>query len=394
MWPKVAAGLTALALSLSLGAAAAPPVSPPLLRAADSRLRPTPDAPVARVAAAVADLGYDMRTIMPAGNWVASPLSVAYAYAMVRAGAGGRTAAALDELFGMPGDDLHTAFNALSSATADQHVMIGNGLFLQEGFDVGRPFLRTLATHYGAGVFPVDFSTPESADVVNKWVREQTADRMPGILRWEPGLAVVLANAIYLNADWARPFGGATPTMPMPFHTADGPVPVPMMGQAGEMPYAEGDGWQAVDLAYRNSDLVMRILLPAAGREPVDLVRGAALRAETRPRAVDLRLPKWESRTRVDLRRLGPTELYSGADLSGIGTGLRISQATHEAWIKVDEEGTEAAAATGMAVVVSAVVPPETKLHADRPFAFAILHKPTNVPLFVGRISDPSRTPG
>src|ERR671916_640518 len=129
MWPKVAAGLTALALCLSLGAAAAPPFSPPLLRAADSRLLPPPDAPVARVAAAVADLGYGMRTIMPTGNWIASPLSVAYAYAMVRAGAGGPTAAALDKLFAVPGDDLHTAFNALSSAVADRHVKIANGLF-------------------------------------------------------------------------------------------------------------------------------------------------------------------------------------------------------------------------------------------------------------------------
>jgi serpin B len=392
MWRKVPAWLAGLALVLSLGAAAAPPDLPPLLRAGDARQPPLPGTPTARLAESITGLGHRMSATTPDGNWVASPLSVTYAYGMVRAGARGHTAVALDELYGLPGDRLHPTLNAIGAAVESGDVSIANGLFLQQGFTVGAPFLRTLATQYGTGVHPVDFSTPEVSDVVNGWVSEQTHGRIPRIFQWQPGVVAVLANAIYLDADWARPFGGVHPTTPAAFTTAAGPVTVPMMQQIAEIPYAEGDGWQAADLAYRDSDLVMRILLPAPGRDPVELLpRTGEIGAAMRAVPVDLRLPKWESRSTVDLSEVGPPELYQGADLSGIAQGVWISRAVHEAWIRVDEEGTEAAAATSISIAVSAQVPPDIRLHADRPFAYAIVHKPTGVPLFMGRVADPGR---
>jgi serpin B len=390
MWRKVPARLAGLALVLSLGAAAAPPNTPPLLRAGDARLSPVPGAPVPRVVQAVTDLGYRMGSITPAGNWVASPLSVAYAYGMVRAGAGGSAAAALDRLFGVPGEDLHPALNAITTAVGDAEVSITNGIFVHQGFPVGSPFLHTLATQYGTGVHPVDFTAPGTAEKINNWISEQTHGRIPSIYREDRNVRLVLANTIYLDAKWVLPFGGATATVPMPFRTATGPVTVPMMHQAAEIPYAEGDGWQAAELAYRDSDLVMRILLPAPGVEPVELLRNPEIGAALKPARIDLRLPKWEFQRTVELGEVGPPELFDNADFSAIGPGLQIGQATHQAWIKVDEEGTEAAAATVVGFRVSATVPPEIQLHADRPFAFVLLHKPTGVPLFVGRVADPS----
>jgi serine protease inhibitor len=385
MWRRLPAGVAGLALILSLGTAAAPP-DVPLLRSGDARAAAAADAPVGRVATAVARLGIRMRATAE-GNWVASPLSVAYAYAMLRAGAGGHTAAALDELFGVPAQDLHDAFNAITTRVTGDQVAIANGLFLQEGFPVGGPFLRTLATRYGTGVHPLDFTDRKSALVVNEWVRDHTNGRIPGIFEWQPGVQAVLANAIHLDADWARPFTrGATP---MPFESPDGPVTVPMLAQAMEVRYAEGDGWQAADLPYRDSDLVFRVLLPAPGADPTDLLRDPAIGAAMRPHRIDLRMPRFQIRTRAELAPVGPPELFGPADLSGIAPGLQISQAVHEAWIRVDEEGTEAAAATGVAMIVSAEQPPTTKLHADRPFAFAIVHRPTDLPLFVGRVTDP-----
>jgi serpin B len=392
MWRKLPAWLAGLALVLSLGAAAAPPTLPPLLRAGDARQAPPAGTPTARVAEAMIGFGHRMSATAPAGNWVASPLSVTHAYGMLRAGARGDTAAALDELYGVSGEQLHSAMNAISAAIVTGDVTIANALFLQHGFTVGAPFLRTLATQYGTGIHPVDLSRPEVAKVVNGWVSDRTHRRITKIFQWEPGLVAVLANAIYLNADWARPFGEAYPTVPAAFATAAGPVTVPMMQQIAEIPYAEGDGWQAADLAYRDSDLVMRILLPAPGRDPVELLpRTTEIGAAMRPTPVDLRLPKWESRTTVDLARVGPPELYQGADLSGIAPGAFVSRAVHEAWIRVDEEGTEAAAATVISIAVSAFESPDIRLHADRPFAYAIVHKPTGVPLFMGRVADPGR---
>ena len=393
MWRKVPAWLGGLALVLSLGPAGAPADLPPLLRAGDARQVQPPGTPTAaRIAEAVIGLGHRMSAATPDGNWVASPLSVTYAYGMLRAGAGGHTAAALDELYGMRGEDLHRTLNAISAAVESGDLAIANGLFLQHGFGVGIPFLRTLATQYGTGVHQVDFGTDRSGRVINGWISDQTHGRITELFRWEPGLVAVIANAIYLDADWVRPFGGANPTMPAPFTTPAGPVTVPMMHQVTDLPYAEGDGWQAVDLAYRDSDLVMRILLPAPGRDPAPLLlRTTDIGAAMRPVPIDLRLPKWTSRTPVDLTKIGPRELYQGADLSGIAPGVWISRAVHEAWIRVDEKGTEAAAATSISIAVSAPRPPATRLLADRPFAYAIVHRPTGVPLFRGRVADPGR---
>jgi len=163
------------------------------------------------------------------------------------------------------------------------------------------------------------------------------------------------------------------------------------MQVTAELPYASGPGWESVDLPYRHSDLVMRILLPAAGREPTELLRSPVLVAPAQPRRLQLYLPKWTFSSKADLSRLGPPELFGpGADLNGITPGAELKSATHQAFIAVDEQGTEAAAATNFGIATSAQMPPPTIVRADRPFAFAILHRPTGIPLFIGRVTAPN----
>jgi serpin B len=148
-----------------------------------------------------------------------------------------------------------------------------------------------------------------------------------------------------------------------------------------------------VDLPYAHSDLVMRVLIPSAGGSPDELLRPAtlsAIGAALRPADVELHLPKWTIRTSADLEPLGPSSIYGGGDLRGISPGLTVSRATQDAYLAVDETGTEAAAATTIMMAISGRVASPTVVRADRPYAFAIIHKPTGVPLFVGRVVNPA----
>jgi serine protease inhibitor len=366
----------------------------PLLMAAGvARQQPAAGTPVAAVAAAVTDLGYRMRTLAEPGNWIASPLSVAYALAMVRAGAGASTRAAIDRSFGFSAG-VDAAFNSVTRQIATgplpgkkYSVCIGNGLFVQRGISVGTPFLNTLASQYGTGVHPVDFGSGDAERVINEWARRQTAGKIKKAYDPSDSDVLVLANTVYLHADWVHPF---ELTAGEPFHTPEGNLDVPTMQLAAELPYASGDGWQSVDLPYAHSDLVMRILVPTAGGDPAELLRPQVLAAPAQPRRLELHLPKWTFSSAADLRKLGPPELFGpNADFSGIIPGAVITQATHQAYIAVDEKGTEAAAATTIVMSVSGQVTPPLVVRADRPFAFAIVHRPTGIPLFVGRVTNP-----
>jgi serpin B len=275
-------------------------------------------------------------------------------------------------------------------------VLIGNALFTQRGFPVGKPFLNTLAAQYGAGVYAVDFGSPGAAKTMNDWVRTQTADRIRKLFdQVDPDTRLVLANAVYLKADWQRRFAY---TGPADFRTADGSTrQVPTMHLESDLRYAKGIGWQAVELPYAHSDLAMWIMVPDDNGSPDSLLTAdsmAAVGAALRPEYLELALPKWDFSTEIDLAdpltRLGVRQAFSSsADFSGIQPGLYISQAIHRADITVDEQGTRAAAATAIGMTMSARAQPATVVRVDHPFAFAIVHRPTGVPLFVGHVANP-----
>ena len=207
----------------------------------------------------------------------------------------------------------------------------------------------------------------------------------------------MLANAVYLRADWKRPFSG---TAGGPFTRGNGDtVSVPTMHQQEPLRYADGPGWQAVELPYAGSHLAMWVLVPAAGAPPDALLTPASLARVgegMRQHLVDLSMPRWDFGTKVDLipplRALGVTAPFGpGADFAGIAPGLFVAQAVQRATITVDERGTEAAAVTGLAMMLSAPAGTPVTVRADHPFAFAVVHVPTGTPLFVGRVADPAR---
>jgi serpin B len=214
---------------------------------------------------------------------------------------------------------------------------------------------------------------------------------------------LVLTNAIYLKAPWLYPFdeGG---TADAPFVRLDGSrVQAPFMHLGGFLHFASGDGWQAVSLPYLDAKLEMVILVPDTGRFAAtesSLDRGLLeeVGRSFEGERVDLRMPRWEFRTQAGLNQalgeLGmPTAFSDAADFSAISSAepLQISAVLHEAFISVDEKGTEAAAATAMVVMATgAPVDPPVRLTVDRPFLFWIADKPTGAILFLGRVVDPT----
>ncbi len=372
--------------------------------------------------AAMSDFGYRLyRASAAAGdNTVLSPLSISTAFGMARAGAGGATAAELDGVFGFPAEGPHAALNKLIRAIdntpgappmsqqgehrsagqppAPPAVNIANGFFVQNGLPVRDGFRNTLAGQYGAQPRAVDFRS-DAGVVIDAWAREQTAGRIEKVFdQLDPATKVVLANAVYLKADWKIPFMPDA-TKDEAFTRADGgTVSVPMMHQHAALRYASGTGWQAVELPYAGDQLAMWILVPAKDSGPAELLAPATLAAVAgglRPGAVDLAMPRWDFGSGFDLvaqlEKLGLRAPFGpGADFSGIADGAFLSQAVHRATVTVDEWGTEAAAVTATAMATSGFGGETVTVRADHPFAFAIVHTPTATPLFIGHVIDPS----
>ncbi|MFN2557959.1 MAG: serpin family protein [Nitriliruptorales bacterium] len=363
----------------------------------------------------------------PDSNVVVSPTSIAWAFGMARAGARGTTAQEIDNVLRFSPDaaTTHASFNVLDRLLAEATpaqlpapepeatrswqdrqppaLEIANGVFPQIDFPIHQDYLTTLAAHYGTGVIPVDFTAPERAkEIIDDWVRKQTRERIDQLFdRLDPTTRLVLANAVYLKADWLHPFDESS-TADMPFTRADrSEVNVPTMRQQETRRYAQGDGWQAVELPYSGRRLVMWVIVPSGDHAPSDVLTPEVLAAVDKGLTegdVELQLPRWDFDTDVELipvlRALGMrTPFEPGlADFSGItDADIWIGDAIHRATITVDEWGTEAAAVTGIAFQVSAPPPAHVVIHADRPFVFAILDSQARTPLFLGQIADPSK---
>ncbi|HTC69293.1 MAG TPA: serpin family protein, partial [Acidothermaceae bacterium] len=355
------------------------------------------------------------------GNVVYSPLSIAVALSMARAGAGGTTASQIDTVMHFPADQRDAAMNALTQALATQAtappvaspvasrsagsppedpiLTIANGLFVQQGQPIGAPFLQTLAADYGTGVHTVNFASSTATDEINAWVRTQTAQRIQQLFdSLDPSTRLVLANAVYLKADWAIPFA-EQPTSNAAFTKADGTkITVPTMHQSGTFGYVKTDGWQAVSIPYAGNTLAMWVIVPTGSTPLASLLAPSTMSSiatELKSTYLTLSLPRWKSTTNLDLgtalQSLGMTAAFSPhADFSGIYPGLFISKAVHRATITVDEWGTEAAAVTGLAFAASARMAPSITVNVDHPFAYAIVSVPTNAVVFEGSVADPT----
>ncbi len=384
------------------------------------------------------------------GNLFFSPFSVSSALGMTLLGARGETQQQMQQvLFG--GGDLHEQLGALTrqlveagrpaaqgtgegggsaagepfapaggqpggraAATQAYELTVANALWLQDGFTLRAGFLGATADHYGAQPFAVDFrAQPDAArQRVNTWVADETRQKIRDLLApgsVTPATRLVLANAIYFKSAWQTPFQAAA-TQPAPFHLANGEVvEAPLMRQTGRFAYREIDGAQVLRLPYKGGELAMLVVLPrtAAGLGEMessltaaallDLVAGAG---ET-VRRVEVHLPRFRVEKLLNLgpplAALGMPAAFSPeqADFSGMtgGKDLCIDAVVHKAFVEVDEEGTEAAAATAVTMMATSIaMDPEEPVvfKADRPFLFCIVHQPSNSLLFLGRMVDPA----
>lgn len=356
------------------------------------------------------------------GNLFLSPHSISTALAMAYAGARGTTELQMKDVlrFSLGQDLLHRAFNVLDRTIESRahpeppyegdafQLNIVNAVWGQAGYTFREAYLDTLAVQYGAGMRLLDFvAEPETSRVaINDWIWRQTQERIADLIPQgtvTPDTRLVLTDAVYFNAPWLRPFDPEL-TEPKSFTTHDGTeTTVPMMHQAAPFGYAEWDGGQAVELLYNGAELSMLILLPDQGRFD-EFERGltqeiyADVVSRIEIRLVQLALPRFSYSTHLSLApllvSLGMSAAFApgAADFSGIdGTrSLFISDVVHQAFVSVEEAGTEAAAATAVLFERTSIPGPAVTVQVNRPFLFAIRDIPTGVILFVGRVVDPA----
>jgi len=356
------------------------------------------------------------------GNLFYSPYSISLALAMTYSGARTETEAQMADAmrFTLPQNRLHPAFNALALELDSRgqgaqgkdgegfRLNIVNAIWGQQDYVFLTDFLDLLAVNYGAGLRILDFinATEESRVTINDWVSDQTEGRIKDLIpegAISPITRLVLTNAIYFNAAWEYPFG-ENMTEDGAFYRLDGgEVTVPMMSQKETFGYGEGDGYQAVELLYDGQELSMVILLPASGQfeafeAALDAAQVDGIIGSLEHRQVDLTMPRFEFDSSFSLQAalaaMGmPLAFSEIADFSGM-TGNRdlfIMDVVHKAFVSVDEEGTEAAAATAVVMGATAMPPSEAvEVTIDRPFIFLIRDIETGAILFVGRTLDPS----
>ena len=355
------------------------------------------------------------------GNIFYSPYSISLALAMTCAGARGETAQQMADTlhFVLPQSRLHPAFNALDLELGRRgegakgkdgegfRLNIVNAIWGQKDYQFLTVFLDLLAENYGAGLRILDFaSVPEESRItINEWVSDQTEGRIEDLI--PRGLIdtltrLVLTNAIYFNAAWQYPFNEDM-TEDGLFYLLDGAeVTVPMMKQTEMFGYAEGGGYQAVELPYDGGELSMVLLLPQSGQfetfeDSLDVQRVEGIVKTLERRQVTLAMPMFEFessfRLKETLATMGMPVAFSGnADFSGM-TGNRdlfIADVVHKAFVSVDEAGTEAAAATAVVMRETAVPAKPVEVNIDHPFIFLIRDIETGAILFVGRVVNPN----
>jgi serpin B len=345
------------------------------------------------------------------GNLFFSPTSIWTALAMTYGGARGQTAQEMAAALHFPADlkTLHAGNHSLLQAMATDdslatRLAVANRLWPATGLALKAPFLNLCRRNYGAPPEQLDFARePELArQSINRWVARNTMDMIQELLQQGdigPTTELVLTNAIYFKGTWQTAFDPGR-TRPWPFHVSDQrKVQADFMARDGEFSHAREAGAHILELPYADSDLAMLVVLPDSRDDLAKLeknltpavVQRWAAALKTGPLSV--LLPRFELTWRQEmvptLQEMGMRLAFTGqADFSGLAeTSLFIDKVIHEARVRVDEEGTEAAAAT--AVLMKRGAPPESFV-ANHPFLVLIRDTRTGAIVFMGRVSDPS----
>jgi serpin B len=349
------------------------------------------------------------------GNQFFSPYNLSTALAMTYAGARGQTAQEMAHTLHFPTDQkaLHAALAAVNGELLAGRKLKGcqlytaNALWGQKGVSFLPDFLQTLRQFYGAGLREVDFreATEEARRTINAWVEKQTRDKIkdlfpPGVLTSDTELA--LTSAIYFKGDWASPFRKDR-TQTGDFHVAaDRKVSVPLMHQTASFGFFEDDQIKVLEMPYAGDTLSLVALLPKKVDGLADFERKltpdrlvGSLR-HLQSQEVEVTFPRFrataEYRLKDILSAMGmPSAFSPKADFTGMTgqPGLYLSAVIHKAYVDLNEEGTEAAAATGIAAKLAAVARMPT-FRADHSFVYLIRDRQTGTILFLGRVTDPA----
>lgn len=350
------------------------------------------------------------------GNVFCSPFSISTALGMTATGAGSTTSDQMRKVLGLPDETNVTdrRYRGLMAAVTAKgkpyELSTANAIWAQKGFPWRSEF-KDRISHYGAGLRDADFAKQPDIErlAVNRWAEEQTNQRVKDLFK--PGTInantrMILANAIFFKGRWADEFNPKQ-TMPMPFVQSDGnKADTPMMFRKGRFSLFTGDGYRVLTVPYQGNDLSMLIALPekADGLQAVEkslkvetLVKWASDAKLTND--LEVYLPKFKMETDYTLNdvlsSMGMPDAFDAnkADFAGMHSSperLFISLVVHKAFVEVNEEGTEAAAATGVAMARTAAPLTKPKIFkADHPFVFAIRHNNSGAILFLGRLAKP-----
>ena len=351
---------------------------------------------------------------------VCSPLSITYVLSMVNDGATGTTEQELEQTLGFHkggiqavNDYCKNLIDNLPRVDEKVQLNIANAIFVNDKYQLKKLFQQDMANYYDAKAEALDFSSPSTLDRINGWCDEKTRGMIPTILeRVDPRTVSYLLNAIYFKADWASMFE-KNETREEVFTTPDGETRVPLMHQNVYMNYLRNDQYAAVSIPYGNGQWMMTVMLPEDGKITDDVISSLAASGwstdflknplrEARRYAVDLKLPRFETAFDTDdagglielLKGMGIRRAFDGnsAEIPNMceNGNLYISMMKQKAKIKVNEEGSEAAAVTiaelnFLSAVVDTQEPPKATFHANRPFVYLIHEQSSGVILFVGK---------
>lgn len=346
-------------------------------------------------------------------NMVLSPLSAYVALSMLAEGASGETAAQLEAVLGITREEAKAAYGQLSdllSEEAGNTVMsLANALFVDASVEVREAFISALQDEYRAEIFVDDLQKEGMVDEVNAWISEKTREMIPEMLdRIDPDDVMLLINALYMNAEWQVPFS-AEKTHTMTFTRSDGEaIDAEFLSMDGFLDlYFSDDKVEGVALPYDDEFRVFLAVKPVKGKvQDIEITRDTIdgwMSAMGESGYAALRLPKFDTRFKVELdevlKGLGMVDAFDSqaADFTQMGESkegkLVVGRVLQEVAMRVDEEGTEAAAATmiGMKAAAAFLEDEPKQLYFDSPFLYMVIDVRENLPLFIGVMEDPTK---
>ena len=357
-------------------------------------------------------------------SFIYSPLSITYVLGMVNDAATGQTEQELEQALGFHqgginavNDYCKNLIDNLPKVDNKVTLNIANAIFLNKNYTLKPQFTQDMQTYYNAKAEALDFGAPETLDHINGWAKEKTNGMIPNILdEIDPYMVSYLLNAIYFKADWASKFDKNN-TKTESFTTDNGKTELPLMHQNVLINYVNNGVYSAIKMPYGNGYWDMTVMLPEDGKTTDDIISQLSSRGFNdvegfcgtmggvfKPYEVDLKLPRYETESDTKdvptgltglLQKMGINRIFDGslAEIPNMANAhVYISMMRQKAKIKVNEEGSEAAAVTVAGITLTSYINepvqyPKAVFHANRPFVYVIREASSGVILFVGKFT-------